>query len=114
MDVRDALRLTGASLRAHKLRSLLAAIGVMLGIASVIGVVTLGAGFQSAVTGVINGQVDSTTIIVGVQTKGQQGPGDGGGFGASATKPFTDRDLAALAGLSSIKNGSASQTLPTA
>lgn len=112
MDMRDALRLTGANIRSHKLRSLLAAIGVMLGVASVIGVVTLGAGFQNLVTGVISSQVDSTTIIVSSQPAGGQN-GQPGGFGP--TSPiFSDRDIDTLATLPHTTNASATSVVPGA
>ena len=114
LDPRDALRLTLASLRAHKLRSLLAAIGVMLGVASVIGVVTLGAGFQSVITDAIGSQVDSTTIILGAQSRAQEGGGPPGGFGAGAAGIFTDRDVDALAKLPHVHNATASVSLPDA
>lgn len=112
MDARDALRLTGANIRSHKLRSLLAAIGVMLGVASVIGVVTLGAGFQELVTGVISSQVDSTTIIVTSQPIGGA-DGPPGAF-ASTNPIFTDRDIAAFAALPHITNVSAASLVPGA
>jgi putative ABC transport system permease protein len=111
VGARDAASLTLASLRAHKLRSVLAAIGVTLGIAAVVGIVTAGAGFQDAVTSLIDGQVDGTSILVGVSTPGQEGPGDASSAANLATKAFTDRDVAALSALPDVKDDSASQIL---
>jgi putative ABC transport system permease protein len=110
VDARDATSLTLANIRSHKLRSALAAIGVTLGIAAVIGIVTVGAGFQQAVIGLINDQVDSTAILVGVQSPGL-GPNDAAAAANLGTRAFTDRDVAAFGALPDVKNASATQAL---
>lgn len=95
MDVRDAFQLTGASIRTHKLRSVLAAIGVVLGIGSVIGVVTMGAGFQEVILGTFTSEFDADLLGVNVERQQATG-GPPSGVNVDA---FTDRDLDALAAL---------------
>jgi putative ABC transport system permease protein len=110
MDVRDAFHLTGASIRTHKLRSVLAAIGVVLGIGAVIGVVTMGAGFQESILGTFTEQFSADLLSVGVESQQTaNGP---------PTRPnvfaFTDRDLAAIAALPGVAEVDADIPVPQA
>lgn len=108
MDVREALVLTGATIRTHKLRSVLAAIGVVLGIGSVIGVVTMGAGFQESILGTFTEQFSADLLSVGVENAQTTG--------GPPTSPnvfaFTDRDLAAIAAIAGVKETDATITVP--
>jgi putative ABC transport system permease protein len=108
MDLRDAFSLTGASIRTHKLRSILAAIGVVLGIGSVIGVVTMGAGFQQSITGQFTSQFSADLIAVSVTPNGTvvNGPP-----GEATVFAFTDRDVDAVAKLPGVKETSASRSV---
>lgn len=110
MDVRDAFHLTGASIRTHKLRSVLAAIGVVLGIGAVIGVVTMGAGFQESILGTFTEQFSADLLSVGVESEqSRNGP---------PTRPnvfaFTDRDLAAISALPGVAELDADIPVPQA
>lgn len=104
MDLRDALHLTWASIRTHKLRSILAAVGVVLGIGSVIGVVTMGAGFQETILGSFTNEFDADLLSLGLDQPGAtQGPPT-----APPVDAFTDRDVDALAALPLAKETGAS------
>jgi len=110
MDLRDAFALTGASIRTHKLRSVLAAIGVVLGIGSVIGIVTMGAGFQESILGSFTEQFSADLLSVGVEQPGQErGPPT-----STSVFAFTDRDLAALESLPHVKELTATTPVPQA
>lgn len=110
MDLRDAFLITGASIRTHKTRTVLAGIGVVLGIGAVIGVVTMGAGFQESILGTFTEQFAADLLSVGVESpQATNGP---------PTRPnvfaFTDRDLAVLAALPDVAALSASVPVPQA
>lgn len=104
MDLRDALAITGASVRTHKLRTLLATVGVILGVASVISVVTVGAGMQESFLGLIAGEFDADLVAVSLQAPAELG----GPPSFPRVYPFTDRDVDALANLSRLKGVGAS------
>ncbi|MHB8585332.1 MAG: ABC transporter permease [Thermoplasmatota archaeon] len=98
MKFRGALTLTGASMRSHKLRSLLATLGVVLGIASVIGVVTVGAGVQDSLLGPFRNQFGADIIAVSLDRNATLN-------GAPSSPPvfaFTDRDVTNIAKLPSV------------
>ena len=110
MDIRGAFALTGASIRTHKLRSVLAAIGVVLGIGTVIGVVTMGAGFQASILGGFTEQFSADLLAVGLENKETtNGP---------PTSPnvfaFTDHDLAEMAKVPQVKEVAATTPVPLA
>lgn len=95
MDAREALILTGASIRTHKTRSMLAAVGVVLGIGAVIGVVTMGAGFQESILGMFTDEFDADLLGISVESPAStNGPPTFPNVDA-----FTDRDVEALAAL---------------
>lgn len=110
MDVRDSFSLTLASIRTHKLRSVLAAVGVVLGIGSVIGVVTMGAGFQESLLGSFTSEFDADLLGIGIERPdATAGPPQGAPVAA-----FTNRDLDALAALPHAAGAGASRTLEDA
>ncbi|MBI4393922.1 MAG: ABC transporter permease [Euryarchaeota archaeon] len=98
MRLSDAARITATSIGTHKLRSLLAAIGVVLGIASVIGIVTLGAGIQESILGQITTQFDADLIAVSLSPR----PNFNGPPQTATTIAFTDRDVDGVANLTGV------------
>ena len=57
MDPREAFRIAARSIRAHRLRSALTVVGMVIGIASVVAFATFGASVQAAVIGDIGADV---------------------------------------------------------
>ena len=85
MEFREATRLSWTNIRSHKLRNFLAILSVTIGIAAVIAVVTMSAGFQEALLDNLTGNVlRANTMTVGVE--GSRGP-----FGS--TRVFSARDV---------------------
>lgn len=93
MFLGEGLRMALANLWSHRMRSALTILGVIIGIASVLAVVTLGASFEE---GVVSGfdAVDDRTIFVSVDQDGDVagGPPEDGGLG----RIFSDRDAAII------------------
>jgi len=84
--LRDFFKISLNSLRRRKLRSWLTMIGIFIGIAAVVALITLGQGLQAAVTGQIGAlDVDSLTV---------QNAGTGfGPPGSSVVEKLTEHDL---------------------
>jgi len=96
MRTREALRLSWTNILSHKLRSLLATLGVMIGIGAVIAIITMLTGFQSSLLGVITQDLlRADTISVTLE-------GSFGFFGGD--RVFTERDLERLRGLEGVKS----------
>lgn len=100
MILSEALRMAAANLWSHKMRSALTILGVIIGIGSVLAVVTLGSSFEE---GVVSGfdAVDDRTIFVSVDQDGDVtgGPAQDGGLG----RIFSERDVARLEGLPGVE-----------
>ncbi|MHB8585543.1 MAG: ABC transporter permease [Thermoplasmatota archaeon] len=105
MDIRDAVSITSTSVRTHKLRSTLSIIGVVLGISSVIAIVTLGAGLQTAILSQVTQQFDPNVISVSLVAR-SAGVGPGGGEfaagGGGSVFAFTDHDISSIQNLSGV------------
>jgi len=65
MDSRESLRIAIRSIRAHKLRSALTVLGVVIGIASVITFATFGASVQAEIVGDIGDSSAGNIYIFG-------------------------------------------------
>lgn len=105
----QAFTMAAGSLWAHKTRSLLTILGVVIGIGSVLTIVTLGASFEASVIGQFD-SVDDRTVFVTVGQDGpQQGPPTAGPFGTI----FTAVDRDALAALPGVERVEASGTVAT-
>jgi putative ABC transport system permease protein len=77
MDSRELLRLAASSLRANKLRSALTTLGIIIGVFSVILLVSLGSGLQSYITNQISGLGSNLIFVIpgrigGARTAGGQ------------------------------------------
>lgn len=90
--IRDALALALRAIRRNAMRSTLTMLGIVIGVAAVIAMVTLGRGTTERVTSEI-GSLGSNVLIV--MPGGRTGRGPGGIVGAA--QPFTLRDVSAIA-----------------
>jgi putative ABC transport system permease protein len=93
VSVAEVIRIAFDSLVANKVRSLLTMLGVIIGVAAVVALLSLGTGASSAITG----QIESIGTNVLTISAGQQqnGPGSGG----TAAQNLTIDDSNALAAL---------------
>jgi len=89
MDAAETLRIASRSIRAHRLRSALTVLGMVIGIASVIVFATFGASVQAEVVGGIGDTNANNVFVVPAETD-QGGPGD---FGATGALLFTQVDV---------------------
>jgi len=91
-----------SDLRASKLRSLLTSLGIIIGVASVVLMLSLGEGVKQTVTGAF-AELGSTRITVTPSTPGGGfGGGGGGGFGGGVASSLTLDDAAALDALADV------------
>ena len=90
MDPSEALRIAARSIRAHRLRSGLTVVGMVIGIASVVAFATFGASVQAAVIGDI-GETNANNVFVTPASVDDDSPG---GTELAATRPvFTSIDV---------------------
>jgi len=85
---KDVVQLAFRAIRRNVLRSALTVLGIVIGVAAVILMVTLGAGATARVTDSIASLGNNVLVIV---------PGHGGGPDATAGAPFTNQDAEAIA-----------------
>jgi putative ABC transport system permease protein len=91
MRLFEALRVALSSLSANRLRSILATLGIMIGIAAVSTLLSVGQSFQRFVNGQLAG-LDTNTITLQAQPDFQQGD-------AAPSPQLTDGDIAAIRAL---------------
>ena len=108
MEIVESLRLAWRSLRSHKLRSTLTTLGVVIGIATVITLVTLGTSLQADIIGEISGD-QTSNMYVWITT-----PGGGGGPGANTQPVFTSHDVAELNDIAGVRRAIPQVAVPTA
>lgn len=93
MDPSEAFRIATRSIRAHRLRSGLTVVGMVIGIASVVAFATFGASVQAAVIGSI-GDTNANNVFVTPASVDDDSPG---GQQLAATRPvFTEIDVERL------------------
>lgn len=82
MNVREILKVAWKSLVANKLRSLLTMLGVIIGVAAVIVMVSISAGTEATIAESINGLGSNLVFISSAMTRGGPGaaPGNQGGL----------------------------------
>jgi len=95
------------AIRAHKLRSTLTTLGVVIGVAAVLTFVILGASLQAGVIGDVS--PDDRENVYGWAAP----PDTNGGPGAGAQPVFTPRDLAAVENESAVEAAYGFQPVPT-
>jgi putative ABC transport system permease protein len=91
VNLRESLRISWRSIRAHKLRSALTTLGVIIGIAAVITFMVLGGGFSEDIVGDIEAEQEPSMTV---QT--QTTPEDGFGVMLVETPIYTESDVDAL------------------
>src|SRR5215208_6440540 len=91
-----AMGLSG--LAANPFRTALAALGIVIGVAAVVALTSLGNGVQKSISGQIN-DLGSNLITV---SPGSESGGGGGPFGASTTSTLTLEDTRRVAALPSV------------
>ena len=91
-----------SGLAANPFRTALAALGIVIGVAAVVALTSLGNGVQKSVSGQIN-DLGSNLITV---SPGPESGGGGGPFGASATSTLTPEDARRVAALPSVSEAS--------
>jgi len=75
MDIRILLSLAWQSLLANKLRSILTTLGIIIGVFSIILLVSLGTGLQTYITGQISGLGSNLIFVIPGAPGGGRGPG---------------------------------------
>jgi putative ABC transport system permease protein len=99
MSLSESLRMSLRSLWSHKMRSALTITGVVIGIASVLAVTSLGAAFEDSITSQFD-SVDDRSVFVTCATSGQQnGPPDCG----QSSFVFTDVDRVKLESINNVE-----------
>ena len=97
MNLVESFRIALRALNANKVRSALTMLGVIIGVAAVILLVSIGTGVQDEVTGSIEG-LGSNLLFVFPYNMEQQSQGGGpGGGGFGVTKQFTAKESDLLA-----------------
>jgi putative ABC transport system permease protein len=89
MNVVESFRIALRALNANKVRSLLTMLGVIIGVAAVILLVSIGTGVQDQVTGQISGLGSNLLFVFPGNFSGGRGGGPGGG---DIRKQFTTND----------------------
>jgi putative ABC transport system permease protein len=95
VDVSETVRLSARAIRAHKLRSALTVLGILIGIAAVVTFVTFGASLQADVVGQIEETSASNVYLVASE--------DGDGFGGAGQPVFTETDLATFESIEGVR-----------
>ncbi len=110
MDIREVFSMSWRSIRGHKLRSSLTTLGVIIGVAAVIALATLGASVQASILGDVGGEeAQQIYVWVGPDTEGQ-----GGGAPGAGTQPvFTERDIARIEGIDGVESVIPRGSVPT-
>ncbi len=99
MKLREILRISGRSIRAHRLRSSLTVLGVVIGIASVIVFSTFGASVRADVVGQI-GTTNANNIYVFPGEDEHGAPTD---FGSSINPVFTTGDVEEISEIEGVR-----------
>ncbi|WP_458207241.1 ABC transporter permease [Haladaptatus sp. NG-SE-30] len=110
MDARQTFSMSWRSIRSHKLRSSLTTLGVIIGVAAVIALATLGASVQASIIGDVGGEeAQQIYVWAGPDTQG----GGGGAPGAGAQPVFTQRDIDHISGIDGVETVIPRGTVPT-
>ncbi|MEK6975416.1 MAG: ABC transporter permease [Candidatus Thermoplasmatota archaeon] len=104
----EALRMAMGNLWSHRMRSMLTILGVIIGVGSVLAVVTLGASFEESIVGQFDSIDQKTVYVYSSVTSLGGGPPDCQQF----CNIFTDVDRAALANLTGVDRVTVSVDVP--
>lgn len=91
MNLGENIRLAWEGLKANKMRALLTMLGIIIGIASVIGILTVGSGLSGSVTGSMS-SLGATNITISLQERAGDSPG-GNPFGGGGARNVDEEDL---------------------
>jgi putative ABC transport system permease protein len=109
MFLAEGLRMAVKNLWSHKLRSMLTILGVVIGVGSVLAVVTLGASFEESIVGQFDSVDQKTVYVYSSVTPLGGGPPDCQQF----CNIFTDVDRAALAALPGVDRVTVAVDVPS-
>lgn len=107
----DLLRMSSSSLRRRKLRTFLTVLGVVVGTASIVVMVSLGLGMQQSIYREIEQSGGMTAITVTGKEAGNQMIYVGGDSGEEATKYITDETIKELLQISHVKSATPTLTM---
>jgi len=96
MDAGESVRIALRSIRAHKLRSTLTVLGIVIGIASVVAVATFGASVEADIVGDIEGSSANNIYVFATSD-------DDDGFDQVVQPVFTERDVSELRRLDGVR-----------
>ncbi len=108
MFVLEAVRMALSNLWSHRMRSMLTILGVIIGVGSVLAVVTLGKSFEQSVVGQFDSIDQKTVYVYSSVTPIGQGPPDCQQF----CNIFTDVDRQMLAGLPGVERVTVAVDVP--
>ena len=108
MFLGEGLRMALGNLWSHKMRSMLTILGVIIGVGSVLAVVTLGKSFEESIVGQFDSVDQKTVYVYSSVTPLGQGPPDC----QQSCNIFTDVDRAALAALEGVERVTVSVEVP--
>ncbi|MDF1522342.1 MAG: ABC transporter permease [Trueperaceae bacterium] len=118
MNLVQSFAIAWQAVKDNRLRSMLTALGIVIGIAAVIALATMGASVHTSIAGQF-GTPSTRTIDVGsaIVREGPTplGPGHGPGESQGSTLPvFTERDVAAIAAIDDVEHVVARTSVPIA
>ncbi len=103
MFIGESLGMAARALWAHKVRSILTILGVLIGVGSVLAVVTLGASFEASIVSGFDAVGDRSILVsVGQETAGGVGGGPPDAMGLG--RIFSERDVGFLAALDGVES----------
>ena len=85
MKTRDVFSYSFSAIKLRKLRAGLTILGVVIGIAAIVALLSITQGLQTTITGQLEKGLSADTLIVTPGSGGGLGGGDGGGFGGGTT-----------------------------
>ena len=84
MKTRDVFGYSFSAIKLRKLRAGLTVLGVVIGIAAIVALLSITQGFQTTITGQLQNGFAADTLVVSTNTGSGFGAGGGGGFGGGA------------------------------
>ncbi|MBI4015679.1 MAG: ABC transporter permease [Candidatus Aenigmarchaeota archaeon] len=93
MRIEDIFRMSLNTILSRKLRSGLTILGIVMGVAAVIALVSIGQGLQESVNQQLSSLGGNLVLITPGSERATQGFGFAGGFGGQNSKTLTDSDL---------------------
>ena len=105
MNLIETVRIAFRALRANKLRTALAMLGIVIGVAAVSAIMSIGATFKGTIAAEFSSFGAGTLTVV---PGGGRGPGGAGGSGGVSTLKFAD-EVAVTAAIQPVNSGSFTQ-----